>query len=201
MPINSNATQVAMRTVNHISAMVAYWDSNQRCVFANAAYREWFGLEPAAMVGMSIQDLLGPLYEKNLPYIHRALQGQRQVFERQIPLPGGEVRDSIATYTPDIVDGVVHGFSVHVADVTVLREREAALEKVIRERDEARDEVRTLRGLTPICSGCKSIRDASGTWQTFEDYLTQRTDATFSHGMCPTCLPKYYPAKAVSPAP
>ena len=85
------------------------------------------------MLGMSMQDLLGPLYEKNHPYIQGALAGKPQVFERQIPLPGGGTRESVATYTPDIVDGVVRGFSVHVADVTRLRQREAALGQTIRE--------------------------------------------------------------------
>ena len=74
------------------------------------------------MVGMRMDELLGPLYEMNLPYILAVLQGEVQVFERRIPLPDGGFRDSIATYTPDIIDGQVLGFSVHVADVSLLRE-------------------------------------------------------------------------------
>src|SRR4051812_9420108 len=140
----------AFRTVNHISGMIAYWDANEKCVFSNDAYREWFGRTPEEMVGMSMKDLLGPLYEKNLPHIRAALRGEKQVFERQIPLPSGGIRDSIATYTPDIVDGKVAGFSVQVVDVTVLRAREAALELTIRERDAALLEVKALRGLLPI---------------------------------------------------
>jgi len=116
-----------------LPAMVAYWNAAERCVFANDAYRVWFGRDPSEMSGMHIADLLGPLYARNLPYIRRALQGETQVFERQILLPGGEFRDSIATYTPDVVDGVVLGFSAHVADVTALRRREAELERTIQE--------------------------------------------------------------------
>jgi PAS domain S-box-containing protein len=173
--------------------MVAYWDTSQRCVFSNEAYREWFGRTPEEMVGMTMKELLRPLYERNLPYILAALSGDTQVFERQIPLPGGGVRESIATYTPDVVDGVVRGMSVHVADVTTLREREAALERALRERDEAMVEVRVLRGLLPICAHCKSIRNASGVWQTIEDYIGERTEATFSHSICPSCLAAHYP--------
>ena len=132
-PRGPDSSATALHVVNQISAMVAYWDANQRCVFSNVAYQEWFGKSPDEMLGMSMQDLLGPLYEKNLPYIQGALAGNPQVFERQIPLPGGGIRDSMATYTPDIVDGVVRGFSVHVADVTRLRQREAALGQTIRE--------------------------------------------------------------------
>jgi len=132
-PRGPDSSATALHVVNQISAMVAYWDANQRCVFSNAAYQDWFGKTPDEMLGMSMQDLLGPLYEKNLPYIQGALAGKPQVFERLIPLPGGGTRDSVATYTPDIVDGVVRGFSVHVADVTRLRLREAALGQTIRE--------------------------------------------------------------------
>ncbi len=191
--MNLEPSQVALSIVNHISAMVAYWDFNQRCVFSNDAYREWFGKSPEQMVDMSMKELLGPLYEKNLPYILAALRGEKQVFERQIPLPGGELRESIATYTPDIVDGVVRGFSVHVADVTILREREAALERAIRERDGALADVQTLRGLLPICARCKRIRDAIGDWQPIEKYVEERTRASFSHGICPECIAKLYP--------
>jgi PAS domain S-box-containing protein len=173
--------------------MVAYWDSSQRCVFANSAYREWFGRSPEEMVGMTMKELLGPLYEKNLPYILAALAGETQVFERQIPLPGGGVRESIATYTPDIADGVVRGMSVHVADVTMLREREAALQRALRERDEAQAEVRVLRGLLPICAHCKAIRNTDGVWQTIEDYVGERSEATFSHGICPSCVATHFP--------
>src|SRR6187399_2240907 len=144
--MNLDPAHVAISVVNHISAMVAYWDADQMCVFSNDAYGQWFGRTPEEMKGMALKELLGSLlYEKNLPYVLGALKGERQVFERQIPLPGGEVRETIATYTPDVVDGVVRGFSVHVADVTTLREREEALERAIRERDDALAEVQTLR--------------------------------------------------------
>lgn len=131
-PVDDRA-RAALRVVDRISAMVAYWDAEERCVFSNEAYRQWFGRSPQDMRGISLQELLGPLYEKNLPFIRSALAGQPQIFERQIPLPGGGFRDSIATYTPDLVDGTVRGFSVHVADVTDLRKREADLAETIRE--------------------------------------------------------------------
>lgn len=191
--MNLEPAHIAVSVVNHIPAMVAYWDAQQRCVFSNDAYRQWFGRTPAEMVGMTMQQLLGPIYELNLPHIRAALRGERQVFERRIPVPGGGIRDSIATYTPDVVDGVVRGFSVHVADVTALKEREAALELAVRERDAALAEVRVLRGFLPICAHCKCIRDDRGGWQPVEKYVGERTDAKFSHGVCPDCLARYYP--------
>ena len=119
---------------NHIPAMIAYWDASQRCVFANMAYREWFGRTPDEMSGITLERLLGPeLYRKNRTYIEKALTGEIQIFERQIPLPTGEIRESIATYTPDLVNGEVRGFIAHVADVTRLRKREMVLQQTIAE--------------------------------------------------------------------
>ena len=66
-----------------------------------------------------------------------------------------------------------------------------ALNTTERKRQEA--EIRTLRGLLPICAGCKRIRDSGGRWQNVEHYIERRTDVTFSHGLCPDCLKKLYP--------
>lgn len=63
--------------------MLAYWDSNVICRFANNAYIKWFGKSKNEMIDkIHISELLGPLYEKNLPYIKAALLGKTQVLDR-----------------------------------------------------------------------------------------------------------------------
>ena len=54
-------------------------------------------------------------------------------------------------------------------------------------------EVRTLSGLLPICAKCKKIRDDRGYWNQIEIYIRERTDANFSHGVCPDCARELYP--------
>lgn len=54
-------------------------------------------------------------------------------------------------------------------------------------------EIKTLRGIVPICAGCKKIRDDKGFWQQVESYVTRHSEAMFSHGMCPDCARKWYP--------
>ncbi len=85
-------------------------------------------------------------------------------------------------------------------DVTAQKEAEESLEKKNRELEEvnvelnrALAEIRTLQGLLPICAHCKSIRDDQGLWRRVEAYLAERTDATFTHGLCPDCIRKLYP--------
>ena len=57
----------------------------------------------------------------------------------------------------------------------------------------ALDEIKTLSGILPICSSCKKIRDEKGSWVAVESYVTNHTEAEFTHGICPACSSKLYP--------
>jgi PAS domain S-box-containing protein len=73
------------------------------------------------------------------------------------------------------------------------RQAEEALKEESRRLQQALDEVRTLRGIVPICANCKKIRDDKGFWNQVEKYVSERTEAEFSHGICPDCAKKLYP--------
>lgn len=116
--------------LNALPALVGYWDRNLRNRMANDAYIEFFGRSPREMRGIHIRELLGEeLYEKNRPYIEGALRGERQLFDRAIPTPSGEVRYTQASYIPDVVDGEVRGFFVLVTDITERRRIEEEVER------------------------------------------------------------------------
>lgn len=129
--------------VDHVPSMLAYWDRDLRCRFANRAYETWFGVVPDSLVGTSIRELLGPqLFALNEPYIRAALNGEEQVFERVVPGPDGVKRHSLATYVPDLVDGEVMGFIAHVTEVTKLKDTEAALRSEVAQREHAYERLR-----------------------------------------------------------
>lgn len=116
--------------VDRVPTMLAYWDRDLRCRFANRAYEAWFGVDPDRLIGTHVRDLLGPqIFERNHPMMLRALSGERQLFERLIPGPDGTVRQSLAEYIPDVVDGEVQGFLVQVTNLTELKETKAALQR------------------------------------------------------------------------
>jgi PAS domain S-box-containing protein len=128
--------------VDHVPAMIGYWDREGRNRLANADYRRWFGKAPAEIEGRSIAELLGPeLYMKNRPFIERALAGERQEFERSIPGPDGVTRHSHAVYVPDLRDGRVQGFVALVTDVTRRVKDEQALARALAERETLLKEV------------------------------------------------------------
>lgn len=80
--------------------------------------------------------------------------------------------------------------------ITIARARHADLmemRRLNRELTTAIAEVKTLKGYVPICAGCKKIRDDKNYWEEVEIYVMKHTEAKFSHGLCPECMPKYFP--------
>ena len=77
--------------------------------------------------------------------------------------------------------------------IDLRRQVESEKDDLIIELQTALDEVKTLRGLIPICASCKNIRDDQGFWQQLETYISTHSDAVFTHGICPECVKKLYP--------
>ncbi|NMM14566.1 MAG: diguanylate cyclase [Rhodoferax sp.] len=119
-----------IRTVaDAMPSMIAYWDTQLQCHFANKTYEDWFGRTRQEMMGLPISTLLGAsLYEKNLPYIQGALAGEPQEFERAILRPDGSVGYALANYIPDInSNGSIQGFFALETNISRLREADAAI--------------------------------------------------------------------------
>lgn len=77
--------------------------------------------------------------------------------------------------------------------------RTTELEEKNRRLEQALTEIRTLSGLLPTCMYCKKIRDGEGQWNPMEVYISQRTPAQFSHGICPDCLERAYADAGATP--
>jgi PAS domain S-box-containing protein len=73
------------------------------------------------------------------------------------------------------------------------KKAEAERERLITELQNALADVKLLSGLVPICANCKKIRDDQGYWTQIESYIQDRSDAKFSHSICPDCAQKMYP--------
>lgn len=78
-------------------------------------------------------------------------------------------------------------------DITEQKQLSLEREKLITELQEANSQIKTLRGIVPICAYCKKIRDDQGYWQQVEKYVSQHTDAQFSHGICQQCMDEHFP--------
>lgn len=122
----------------------------------------------------------------------------RRVREKQVPtyLILLSARDDLE----DIVKGLESGADDYVTKPVAPSELQARLKvggrivelqrslaQRVRELGEALARVKQLQGLLPICSYCKKIRDDKNYWQQVEGYISDHTDARFSHGICPDC--------------
>lgn len=78
-------------------------------------------------------------------------------------------------------------------------ELQATLAEKIGELQRALNEIKTLRGIVPICASCKKIRNDAGFWQQVDVYVRDHSEAEFSHGLCPECMKRLYPEFTVEP--
>ena len=74
-----------------------------------------------------------------------------------------------------------------------IRLADAEKSTIIADLQEAIARVKTLSGFLPICASCKKIRDDKGYWNQIEAYISEHSEAEFSHGICPQCAQKLYP--------
>jgi two-component system, sensor histidine kinase and response regulator len=81
-------------------------------------------------------------------------------------------------------------------EIEARKTAEAANEKLISDLRAALEDVKTLRGIIPICSHCKKVRDDKGYWQQVEVYVQQHSEALFSHSVCLECMTTLYPEVA-----
>jgi PAS domain S-box-containing protein len=96
-------------------------------------------------------------------------------------------------------DGVIRVIGVS-KDINEKKKEEEAkinlikdLEEALAEKDRLLKENKILMGLLPICSACKRIRDENGKWWMLEEYISTRTNAEFTHTICPLCRDELYP--------
>lgn len=78
-------------------------------------------------------------------------------------------------------------------DITERKQAAIERERLVTDLKLALADIKTLRGFLPICASCKKIRDDKGYWNQIESYISEHSDAVFSHGLCPECAEKFYP--------
>jgi len=132
-----NTAKANLRGImDNIPALVGSWDARLINRFCNLEYRNWFGIDPEAAAGRHMLDVLGEeAYRQNLPFVQRALEGEKQSFERVMQCADGQRRHAQGYYIPDTQAGVVQGVFVLVFDITRQKEAEQALQYEVRLHD------------------------------------------------------------------
>lgn len=181
----------------HLAAIVESADEAIVSKDLNGIVQSWnpgaerlFGYSAQEMVGRSIRRLIPPDREAEEDRFLAGLsQGERfDHFESVRVRKDGTLVPVSLTISPVRNEtGKIIGASKIARDVSEHRRCEAQAQ-LIEYLQKALSEIKTLRGLIPICSGCKRIREDAGYWSRVEDYLGSHTEAHVSHGICPSCL-------------
>jgi len=172
---------------------VIVYDPNQKITFLNEAFKETYGWNKSDLLGGKIDFVPPDELENTKEAWRRTLGGEKVFFETRRYTKDGKTLDiQLRTaILKDTAGNHIASIVIH-RDITPLKKAEEAREKIIFELKSALSEIKTLSGLLPICSSCKKIRDDKGYWNQIETYISNHSEADFSHGLCPECLDKIY---------
>jgi len=173
-------------------------DAEKRCILeANPAFAQLLGYTLEEMPGLSIFEFVAADREQVEERFQEILKGEAPlVYERQFRKKDGSLVDAWVSSTAISYWGKKAACTI-VRDLTERKRSEREREELIHELQEALANVKTLRGLVPICANCKKIRDDKGYWQQVETYVRDHSEAIFSHGLCPECIKDLFPNTTV----
>jgi PAS domain S-box-containing protein len=169
--------------------------------FMNPEAERLLGWSEAELKGKDIHELThyrkvdnSFFLREECPNVGVLATGERVTIDDDVFMRKDGTAMPVAYISAPIVEGErVVAVVVAFRDITARRLREAERERLITELQDALDKVKTLKGMIPICSSCKKIRDDTGYWSQIEAYIRDHSDAEFSHGICPDCAKRLYP--------
>ena len=174
--------------LRRIPALMWIIDLEMRLTWWRGHGIDVLGLDAEAQLGVSLLEFFETNHHEH-PSVQAhqaALQGESRNFEIQLddrwwsshvdPLRGE--------------DGIIRGAIGVALEITDRVRAERERERLITDLQTALDDVKTLKGLIPICMQCKSMRDDKGYWQQVDTFVREHSHAEFSHGICPECVTK-----------
>ena len=132
--------------------------------------------------------LLGYIAREKIRKYYTNLYG---FFERRLVEQDSEISLPLSGYSD--IDRFLESIRIVVDKNTRMQEEN---DNLIKELKEALNNVKELKGLLPVCSSCRKVRDDDGYWANLDEYITRYTDTSISHSLCPDCLKKLYPEYA-----
>lgn len=176
------------------------YDAATGSVSITSRYAEIYGLSPGTRE-IAVEAIMSFVEPEDLPLIQadveaiRAGVKEEHDWEFRIRRKDGSTR--WLRSRGRVMRRDANGDPVHVSgstsDITDRKKAAEERERLFRELQDALEQVKTLSGIVPICSGCKRIRDDEGYWEAVEAYVSRHTVARFSHSICPGCLERLFP--------
>jgi PAS domain S-box-containing protein len=171
--------------IEQASDAIAIADLDGLLCDVNGAACQLLGYPREEIVGKTIPDFIPP------GDVERLWKSRDDLLPGGVQVDEWSLRRKDGTYVPVEVSAKVlrdGRWQAIVRDITDRKEAAREQQALVERLQNALQEIKVLTGLLPICIHCKKIRDDRGEWQRLEAYLGRRTDAEFSHGICPGCF-------------
>ena len=172
--------------------VIAIHDRQGRYLYCHGPKYGFCGEE---VEGLSPYDLFGEETGERLTAQIRMVgrTGQTLTVENRLEWEERELWFSDHLYPIRDKSGRISGVAKISRNINELKKAEADRDRLIERLKAALEKVKVLSGLLPICANCKRIRDKEGRWEQVETYIRDRSEADFSHSICPDCARKLYP--------
>ena len=160
---------------------------------ANIAACEFYGYTKSQITNMKITDINTLPKEQVYKEMQKANRTKREMFHFCHRLSNGTIKDVEVFSGPISFNGKNVLYSI-INDISERKQYEQEREDLITKLGQALAEIKTLRGILPICATCKKIRDDKGYWNQIETYIGAHSSVEFTHGICPECQGKFFQA-------
>ncbi len=172
-----NYSNERLRVLTEASFEGIIISENGVIIEANNAASAMLGFQQATdLIGIKVMDCVAP--EKRKDAREKVLSGYEKSYETLGLNRNGET-------FPIEARGRTFSYQGRQVRGTAIRD--------LTGQKKAEKEIQTLRGILPICSFCKKIRDDGGYWEQVDIYIRNHSEADFSHGICPDCMKKHFP--------
>ena len=153
----------------------------------NPAWERTLGFSLAELMSKPFSEFVHPDdSERPLEQNRKGRAGGKALgFENRYLCKDGSFRWFLWNAAPDVNGRTIYSVA---RDITDRKHADGERDRLVQELRTALAEVKTLQAILPICSYCKKIRDDENYWQSVEAYISRHTNATFSHGICPSCF-------------
>ncbi len=179
----SDNAPLPVTVVDLVTAQIVYINPMAAVVFETTVTQA---------LGANVLDYYVDPFDRERLIQQLSAQGYAKDFEVRLKKESGQQFWASITSTLSMFENRAVTHSVYL-DITARKRAEAEREQLIADLQGALAKVKQLEGILPICSFCKKIRDENGRWQVMEAYISDHSQAEFSHSFCPDCGRKYYP--------
>jgi len=180
---------IVFDAINSILSGLIITDIKGVICFANPVFCTMFEYDQKEVIGKYATELFMSKEVRKISDIISLIDISKDDKEEFIvkKSDGSEFLVEISASNVTSAKNKILGRVVSFIDITSKKKIETDRENLIVKLQNALDTIKTLKGIIPICSYCKKIRDDKGAWDEMEEYISSHTEAHFTHGICPEC--------------